>query len=1202
MQNVVPSLDAAALAEQLAQERLARQTAEQHVRELKKLLAASQKVVRRTTSSIAGLTQKLRVAVLVVHQNGTVALVNEEFCDLFEVAETAAKQVGKPVAPVLEQLANSTVAPAATAARLQELRHNNQRVLGEQLALADGTLLDFDFIPMSGADELVQTGFLLSFHDVTQSRRTEQYLHTLSRIPGQNPNPVMRLHADGHLLYANPSAEAMRREYTTPWADTEFASQLRHICQQALASGEPAQQEISFLGRCHQLALTPFPEDQYVNLYFTDVSNLKEAEKQLVDQREFYETILNQIPADIAVLDTEHRYRFVNPAAIRDPELRRWIIGRDDFEYVQYRQRPQELAAQRRRLFLQAVQQRTVVAWEENIITPEGPRLALRHMQPVFGPDDTLRMVIGYGIDITARHAAEEGLRQSESRLQEQQEFVRQVVDSIPSFIWVTNGQGRVIFSNRAFDEVVARSAHRDADQTQLSSAELAEIQLFQESDAFVVRTGQEWVRQTSYTLRDQTQLWLQTTKRPLRRADGSLNVLGVSIDITEMKEARQTLERTAKQYRDLMHYSQALICTHDLGGKLLSVNPAAAQLVGATSEQLVGRSLYEILTPDVHRQLAAYLEQAGQQQELTGLMTLRDPSGRAHHLIYNNYRVEEPGETPYVIAYGQEITERIQAEQELRRAKDAAENTAKAKENFLANMSHEIRTPINGVLGMAGLLAKTSLDPLQQNHLRILRNSGRHLLNVINDVLDVAKIESGKLDLQQVPFDIGHSVQEAMQTLAFRAEEKGIGFRIRHLDLPSPVVIGDPGRINQILLNLLSNAIKFTEEGYVEFVARPLRNTPAELELEFQVHDTGIGIAPEKLDTIFESFSQAYADISRRFGGTGLGLTISRRLVEQLGGRMWVESTLGKGSTFYFSLTLPKADQTLPVATPQPSLNYERLRGMRILLVEDHPVNQQLVQLILEGWGVETHVASDGLEALTQLDARLYDVVLMDIQMPGMSGLEVSRRLRQHPDPLRACSPIIALTANVMRTDDETYRAAGLDYLSKPFEEDDLFRKIEANLRPEPVARLEEEPAVAVAPTPFVSAAAPAEAPLAAPLYNLTRLHETARGSTIFMEKILTSFRAHTPPALLRLQETSAAADWPAVGEIVHKLRPSLQLLGIDAAHDVALLEPLSRPEGKPAPNPQVLLPAVERLTTLLTAVLEALPLSLHDGSKVGN
>ncbi|SDY15567.1 PAS domain S-box protein [Hymenobacter psychrophilus] len=1186
--TIAPTVEG--LAAELAQERLLRQVAESQVAGLRRHLTSTQRTVGRLTDSITRLTQNLRVAVLVAHQNGTIALLNQEFCDLFGMEE--ALPLGMPdslAEPVLEAMLAYTARPELFRQRLDSLRQSNQRVLGQDLELADGTVLELDFVPLSGPDELVAAGYLLSFRDVTQARRAEQYLHSLSRIPGQDPNLILRLHADGRLLYSNPAAEALRLEYLEPTQEPALAGQLYAAACQALNSQKMVQLEVGFGPRCFQLAITPFPDDQYANLYLTDITPLKEAEKRLAEQQEFYETVLNQLPADVAVFDAQHRYQFVNPAAIRNDEMRHWIIGHDDFEYAAHRGRSDQHAQRRRQLFEQLVSQRTTLAWEEHVTDPHGPRLALRHMAPVFTPTGELRMVIGYGIDITDRYNAEKLLRQREAELQENQAFIRAVVDTTPSIIWATDGRARVLFSNRTFDELLERSTHRQHPAP--GSAAAHEVQQFVASDEIVMRTGQELVEENKFTLRDGTTMWLQTVKRPLVRADGSVNVLGVSTDITEMKNARQTLEKSTKQYRDLMQYSQALICTHDLEGRILSLNPAAAQLVGAAPEQLVGRTLRDILDPNFNGQLEQYLRQAHeQQQQLTGLLTLNGPDGRPHHLIYDNYRVEEPGEQPYVIAYGQEITERLLAEKELIRAKDEAENTAQAKENFLANMSHEIRTPINGILGMAGLLAKTPLSETQQEHLQILRSSGRHLLTVINDVLDVAKMEAGRLELELVPFDVCQSVKEAVQSLAYRAEEKGLHFSVKPLDLAHPLVMGDPGRLNQILLNLLSNALKFTQQGSVELGGRLLHETDREIGLEFCVRDTGIGIAPDKQESIFENFAQAYADISRRFGGTGLGLAISRRLVEQLGGRMWVESNEGEGSTFYFTLTLPKATGLVLPPAPRALPDYGRLRGRRVLLVEDHPVNQQLALLLLEGWDVEAHVASDGPQALQQLEARLYDVVLMDIQMPGMSGLDVTHELRRNPDPRRAETPVIALTANVMRSDNDAYRAAGLDYLSKPFEEDELFHKLEANLRPVPATDLEAQPAPvlpsAAAPEPGAELPEPVSV-----LFDLTRLRDTAHGSSIFMQKIIGSFRTHTPLVVSELREAASAADWSAVGTLAHKLRPSLQLLGIVGTDEaVALLEPLSRPATGPLPAAETMRAATLALADTLTAAVEQL------------
>ncbi|WP_316934310.1 ATP-binding protein [Hymenobacter sp. AT01-02] len=385
----------------------------------------------------------------------------------------------------------------------------------------------------------------------------------------------------------------------------------------------------------------------------------------------------------------------------------------------------------------------------------------------------------------------------------------------------------------------------------------------------------------------------------------------------------------------------------------------------------------------------------------------------------------------------------------ELKQATEAARAAARAQENFLANMSHEIRTPLNGVLGMAAQLSKTQLDVRQQELLTIIRSSGQHLLGVINDVLDMAKISSGKLEFAQEAFNLCDSMGQAVQPLALQAQEKGINFEGTPLrnSCPYPWVIGDAHRLNQILINLVSNAIKFTPVGgRISVGGYLLAETSDYIEVEFRVTDTGVGIAPDKLTRIFENFTQAYADTARHFGGSGLGLSISRALVEQMGGTLQVESQLGKGSTFTFQLMLPRSTPSAPVAFA-PSYDTGALRGKRVLLVEDNEINRLLAGLLLEEWGVTMDEVEDGPTGIEQLQQAAYDAVLMDIQMPGMSGLEATAAIRQLPNPHHARIPIVALTANAFANDAEQYLAAGMNAcVAKPFDEALLFNTL-ANL-----------------------------------------------------------------------------------------------------------------------------------------------------------
>ncbi|QJX45486.1 PAS domain-containing protein [Hymenobacter taeanensis] len=1073
-------------------------------------------------------------------------------------------------------------------------------------------------------------------------------LQATAHIPAQNPNPILRVSHTGELLYANPAAQAHYSSATEQEQEV-MRAQTKEIAAQILATGTAAQVDMkgSNYG-CYTAFVVPFQEHGYVNIYLVDITTRVEAQQQLADQRSFYETILDQLPSQIAVFDLDQRYLFLNAFALPNPAARQHLLGKNVVELTASQGWPASIAQIRREKFVRAVQERQMVMWEEAIEQPDGTtQFAVRHYQPVFDAAGALQLIIGYGLDITQRREAEIRTSASEAKmralfmalpdtivvldasgrveevktgstplgkpgqdlhraaltallpsavaqqllslastpqgsvqehpfelpqpdgsvtyhnarlvalgkggnllilanttreeiarreLQQQQQFTQLVLDTSPSVIFVRDTEGNILFQNRATEVLRSLSAHlQDRSQLTPNSVQAQEMARYAETDAHVLATGEQYSYESSVTLYSGEVLWYQATKRPLHLPDGSVHVLVVSSDITDFKRAQQTLEYNEKQYRDLMQYSQALICTHNLEGKVLSVNPAAAQFMGMPAESLPGRYLQEALTPAQRAKLGHYLTTIAQEGENRGVVQFQIATGELRYVLYQNYLVQEAGRLAYVIGYGQDITDRIMAEQELKRAKKEAEAAVRSRENFLANMSHEIRTPMNGVMGMATQLSKTPLDARQQEFLRIIRSSGQHLLSIINDVLDMAKITAGKLEFEQIPFNLCDSMGQALQPLVHQATEKGLhiaGTPLR-TSCPHPWVLGDPYRINQILINLFGNAVKFTPPGgHIHVVSRQVAETETTLTIECSVTDTGVGIAPALQARIFEGFTQAYADTTRRFGGTGLGLSISKALVEQMGGELRLESTVGQGSRFSFELTLPR---TAAVAAAEAFSPFDAgaLQGHRVLLIEDNEINRHVARLLLEEWGMMVDEAENGPNGLALYSTHAYDVVLMDIQMPGMSGLEATAIIRKLPDVAKASVPILALTANAFRADNERYLAAGMDAcLTKPFEERDLYRELELLLRPAAVN-------------------VPAKS------YDLTKLHDMAQGHTAFVQKIIASFLKNMPSSIAQLEAAAAMNDWQQVARVAHHIKPSLASLDVQGvAEPVKLLE----------------------------------------------
>ncbi|WP_345056702.1 PAS domain-containing hybrid sensor histidine kinase/response regulator [Hymenobacter glaciei] len=903
--------------------------------------------------------------------------------------------------------------------------------------------------------------------------------------------------------------------------------------------------------------------DRLQRLMALTANRLADPERDV--QRAFYETILDELPVEVVVLDEQFRYIYSNPQAVPDPEHRAWLIGHTVIEYCERYGFPMALAEHRSRMFEQALRSSEPVVWDDCTPYPEGPRYHQRHFKLLAQVGAGEPFMLGYGLDVTARVEAEARSQRSEAAQREQQEFMQQVLDTNPSAIYVRDAEGQFVFSNRAMAQLVRTKP----DHPQAADNAARDAARYAVGDDLVLATGQEITSEDCLPLVTGEMRWFHSVKRPLLRPDGSVHVLGVSTDISDLKQAQDTLARSEKQYRDLMHYAQALICTYDLAGNMLSVNPALANLLGHPATDVVGQFMTTYLLAEDQAGFADFLDRISVRGEAQGVLrvlrALPRGSFELRHLLYHTFVVREPGQEPYIISHSHDITDRILAERESQRARDEAEASARARENFLANMSHEIRTPMNGVLGMTAQLAKTRLDARQQELVRVISSSGRHLLAVLNDVLDMAKISAGKLELEAATFNLCDSISEALAPLEAQAREKGLAFNRQalHDTYSQPWVVGDAHRLNQVLLNLVSNAIKFTAAGSITVSSSLMDETVDALSVRFCVADTGPGIEADKQALIFESFTQANADTARHHGGTGLGLSISRALVAQMGGQLRLASTPGQGSSFDFEVRFPKAPVPTVNDDADAAYNTGRLVGARVLLVEDNEINRTVARMMLEPWGVELDEAEDGATALARLAETDYDLVLTDIQMPGLSGIDVTQRLRQMPEPRRAATPIIALTANAFRADVERYLAAGVNAcLTKPYDEVTLYQTMEALL-----------PAL----------------PPAAPAYNLAPLREMAKGREAFVHKIVRSFLTNMPRSLAQLKAAGAAANWPEVGRLAHHIKPNLHTLGIcDVTSALEVLVQLHSEE--PAAVPEA--PAVLRhaLAQLVAGVERAL------------
>ncbi|MFD2720396.1 PAS domain S-box protein [Hymenobacter monticola] len=1155
-------------AAQLRVEQARRAQAEAALAEAQARLAALENQLASTASTaqhqhtqLTALVQNLQAGLVLVDQAGQIQFVSQGFWELFGLPPVAGPAEGGPPIPYAAVRIDEAFAdPAAFTARARALNMAGQTVLQEAFALADGRVVELDYLVLDTAG----AGRLICYRDVTERHRRDEELRTLSYIPAQSPNPILRLTATGEVDYANPAARPLLDALAAEAPGT-VPQRLLALVQEALLAPQVPQQALAVAGQHYQFSAVAVPGQPYVSLYLTnvterhlaeqrlaeqrafyegvleqvpsavavfdaehrylflnpavepdpavrawmlgktsaetgplrqrpeaimqtrsaafaeavqteeevvweemrpspdgpiyhllryrsardadgalrvissgiDITARKRAEEKLARQREFYESILNLLPVDVAVFDAEHRFLFVNPSSISDPEIRQQIIGLTSAEYFALRQgrQPADMAAQREQYFDLAVRTRADVTWEEmRTDHKQRPQLIMRHLRPVFDADDTLRMVVGAGLDITARYTAEKLQHEVQQMLQVQQNFVRQILDALPNVLYLVDPSGAVSFANPAYEAMIGHGSHWHLEGAPEPVRE--EMRQMQALNQLVRTTRQPQVQEMPFTLKSGEVRYFEVHKRPLRRLDGQFDILTISTDVTAVKQARLALERREKQYHDLVYYSQALICTHDEAGNILSVNPAIERLMGLPAAQLVGKRLQQAIPSEHHAAVQAYLD--GTQQAQAGVVQVRAGGGERRYLQYYSYEVREEGYSTYVVASGYDVTEGILAQKALQQAKWEADENAQAKVDFLARMSHEIRTPLNGVLGMATLLQKTPLTADQRDYLATMQHAGQHLLALLNDVLDMTKITTQHLQLSHAPFDLRVALQGAGQTVSALAAEKGLSLVVEPLAAAVPRVVGDAYRLHQVLLNLLSNAIKFTEKGHVRLGADVIDETAEALTVHFRVDDTGIGIPLKEQAHIFEAFAQATAETSGRYGGTGLGLAISQQLVEQMGGTLRLRSRPGHGTLFMFLLTLPRAVEGMTAQAPAPPVvPTERLRGLRVLLAEDNLVNQRIAVAVLEHWGVQVTAVGNGLDALAELLKQRFDVALLDIRMPGLTGVQVTEAIRRHPDAACAQLPIVALTANAFAADRAAYLAAGMNAcLTKPYEE----------------------------------------------------------------------------------------------------------------------------------------------------------------------
>jgi len=631
------------------------------------------------------------------------------------------------------------------------------------------------------------------------------------------------------------------------------------------------------------------------------------------------------------------------------------------------------------------------------------------------------------------------------------------------------------------------------------------------------------------------------------------------NIESVKQEIANKELEAYNLDIKLDSQYSLSLIeasldplVTISSAGKITDMNEALTNITGLTREELTDTDFLDYFT-EPQKARGVYQEVFANGSVTNSPLTLRHKNGKLTDVLFNGsvYK-DDDGNVEGVVIVARDVTEQKRIASELNeamifaemataiaeeakikaeKATQIAEDAMKAKQQFLSNMSHEIRTPMNAIIGFTKVVLKTELTPKQKEYLKAIKISGDALIVLINDILDLAKVDAGKMTFEQIPFKMALSISAMLHLFEPKIQEKNLKLVKEYDDNIPDVLVGDPVRLHQIIMNLVSNAVKFTTKGKITVGAKLLSEDEQKVTIEFSVSDTGIGIPENKIDRIFENFQQASSGTSRLYGGTGLGLAIVKQLIEPQGGSICVTSKVNEGSNFCFILDFQKTKADADLDMELIDIDTE-LTNIKVLVVEDIPLNQLLMRTLLDDFGFECDIAGNGKIAIEKMQTKNYDLILMDLQMPEMNGFEATEYIRNN---MKLSLPIIALTADVTTVDLAKCKAVGMDdYIAKPVDERLLYSKMVNFLKKTPITIKPEVQELAKV--------------VKIKCTNLNYLNVRTKSNRVLMMEMISLYLEQTPPLIGAMKQSMLDKDWKSLQATVHKLIPSFSIMGISA------------------------------------------------------
>jgi len=761
-----------------------------------------------------------------------------------------------------------------------------------------------------------------------------------------------------------------------------------------------------------------------------EIERRKQSELDIESTRNFLDEVINTAPEPIFVKDGKHRFLMVNDAfCALTSHTHESLHGKTSYDIF-----PREEADAFHRKDAKVMLSGKEDTHEILASTPDGVRHFLSSKKTrLKDPKTGDNVLVGILRNQTDQKRAENLLRMERERF-------FGLLERIPAFIYVQGANNMAEYGNKAFREQFGEYEGKKCFELFHHRNAPCDVCITQK----VIETGNPMAAERSYP----NGKTFQTYEHPFDDPDGTRKTIVMGVNVTERNKAIQALAESEAKYRELVENANAIIIRWTCDGKLTFFNEFAQTFFGYSEKDVLGKHMINTISPHTEstdRELGPLINEIAANPEAFGQVeneNIRSDGTRvwvswSHRGVY-----DEAGKLTEILSVGADMTTRVTMEKELLKTKNKAEIASKAKSEFLANMSHEIRTPLNGVLGMLQLASMTGVDGEVRDYIETALESGRNLLTVINDILDISKIEAGKFAVDQSNFSPRQVVESVVRTFVHQSGETGITLSSEVDDDVPDILIGDSSRIRQVLFNLVGNSMKFTNQGSVSVSIHSIPALKDESHrLLFTVKDTGIGIPADKVEYIFDAFTQVDGSYRRKYQGSGLGLGIVKRLVHLMKGVITIDTNVGRGTTISFALEMNAPEQKEAMENHKAVISNFDPTSARLLLAEDNRVNQIMARRSLEKTGFSVECVNNGAEALDALNVKNFDGVLLDIQMPVMDGMEAAQRIRDgEAGAANQTIPIIALTAHAMNDDKHRFLTSGMDaVVAKPFEMEEL-------------------------------------------------------------------------------------------------------------------------------------------------------------------